>query len=366
MSIKLPVLYHRSRTGKLHSWDIWTEGADIVTKYGQIDGKKQTARKAAVGKNIGRSNETTPAQQADSEAQSMWNFKRDRKYSENPDDAQDTVYLPMLAQKFEKKKHKVKYPVDVQPKLDGVRCMAFWDGDDIILMSRSGKEYPVEHIKEALKKMAFRKHKSLVLDGELYIHGVSLQNINSLVKKPKDGTENVCYHIYDVVNIDEEETWEQRKWNIHKVFANKYCPPKIVRVWTREAKTEHQVYEYQVWWVEGGYEGAIVRTAEYTYNWGHRSPGLLKVKSFLDDEFKIIGFRDGIGKFKGVCIWICEVPSGKTFEVTQKGTMDERKQLFKEAEQHIGSMLKVQYQTLTDGGIPQFPVGLAIRLEEDM
>ena len=31
---------------------------------------------------------------------------------------------PMLAHEFKKNKHKVKYPCIVQPKLDGIRCIA--------------------------------------------------------------------------------------------------------------------------------------------------------------------------------------------------------------------------------------------------
>ena len=56
----MKTLYHTSKTGAVVEWDIWTEGADIVTEYGQRDGKKQLARKTATGKNIGKTNETTP------------------------------------------------------------------------------------------------------------------------------------------------------------------------------------------------------------------------------------------------------------------------------------------------------------------
>ena len=38
---QLPTLYHQSKSGAIVQWNIWTEGADIVREYGQMDGKMQ-------------------------------------------------------------------------------------------------------------------------------------------------------------------------------------------------------------------------------------------------------------------------------------------------------------------------------------
>jgi len=51
--------------------------------------------------------------------------------------------------------------------------------------------------------------------------------------------------------------------------------------------------------------------------------------------------------------------------VVPQGTMEERKAMYDEAEDHIGELLKVKFFELTDDGIPRFPVGLGIRLTED-
>ena len=57
-------------------------------------------------------------------------------------------YYPMLAHPFNQKKKEIKYPCFVQPKLDGVRCVAV--GDE--LFSRNGNPFPtLNHIKEELK-----------------------------------------------------------------------------------------------------------------------------------------------------------------------------------------------------------------------
>src|SRR5690606_22594103 len=147
----LATLYHRGKSGAIYSWKVWTEGADIVTEYGLVDGEKQIARKAATPKNTGRSNATTAEEQAVVEARAMWQNKRDRKYAESIADAQEELIRPMLAYDFEKRKVKnVTYPAFVQLKLDGVRALACWDGDRIELLSRHGKSWrvvgTVEHI----------------------------------------------------------------------------------------------------------------------------------------------------------------------------------------------------------------------------
>ena len=144
--MEFPTLYHEARTGKLHSWRVWTEGAHIWTEYGTDEGEKNRTCKLAIAKNVGKKNATTAEQQAEREAQAMWQKKLDRKYRRNRDAARETVFLPMLAHDWTKQKKLPEMPVDTQPKLDGVRCMAYWKEDNVILMSRAGKEYTVPHI----------------------------------------------------------------------------------------------------------------------------------------------------------------------------------------------------------------------------
>ena len=50
-----------------------------------------------------------------------------------------------------------------------------------------------------------------------------------------------------------------------------------------------QVMDYREQFVKEGYEGAMVRGLTSPYKINGRSYDLLKVKTFQDDEFKIIG-----------------------------------------------------------------------------
>ena len=130
-------------------WRIETIDNTIVTEYGQLDGKLQETRDTLTqGKNIGRSNETTPAEQACAEALARWEGKVKKGYVENLDDAQAGKVntevitggiLPMLAHPYSKQGHKIKFAAYIQPKIDGHRaiCMKLTEDGPWTLWSRT-------------------------------------------------------------------------------------------------------------------------------------------------------------------------------------------------------------------------------------
>ena len=77
-------------------------------------------------------------------------------------------------------------------------------------------------------------------------------------------------------------------------------------------------------------------------------------------------YTTGIGRFEGCIIWICVTENGDEFKVVPQGTMEERKATYNNADEGIGRLLKVKFFELTDDDIPRFPVGIGIRLTEDM
>jgi len=370
---KLETLYHQGKTGAIVQWDIWTEDADICTEYGQMGGKMQNSRKTATPKNVGRANATTADEQAVLEAIAMHKKRLDGKYSLTIEDAKKEVFLPMLAASFDKRKDKVIYPVDVQPKLDGVRCLAYWDGDSVKLMSRGGKQWNCcDHIIEALERIGMPK--GMVLDGELYIHGKTFQEITKLVKKLRPESVEVEFHVYDVPKMDGYKVgdWKERYETqdmLWESFEDEYC---LRVVPSHTANNEEDIYQLQSEYLEDGYEGAIVREMDGEYKFGYRSNKLLKVKNFMDEEYEIVGFTTGVGRFDGCIIWICGTWNDDEwveFKVVPQGTMEERQKTYYNARKDgdgIGELLKVKFFELTDDNIPRFPVGLGVRLLEDM
>ncbi len=160
-------------------------------------------RKKCKGKNIGKSNETSPHQQAVSEANSLIVSKYSEGYFETKEEAEnELVILPMLAKSYEDEKHKIDWNnCFIQPKLDGQRCLIIIKNGTIKLISRDGKLITtMQHIINDLEYVWKDVTKDIIYDGELYVHGLSFQENMKLIKKVSKETSKVKFHCYDVIN----------------------------------------------------------------------------------------------------------------------------------------------------------------------
>ena len=394
-----PELQGKSTTGKTKMWSIRVFDLTldtgpvgvIETTHGYIDGKKQVNEKIiSEGKNIGKKNETTPLQQAISEAKSSWVKKKESGYSEGDaviaaggaggtaDDAEsvdsavgeakgtsganrgkgvtEDVPSPMLAHDYNKRGKSIKFPCFVQRKFDGTRCVGM-PGKG--LFSRNRKTYPhLEHIAAELNKLP----PGIVLDGELYSDTLTFQEIVSLVKQEtlKKGAEEkqlqIKFHIYDLIN---EMPYEQRYANLQVLF-NKYKFKHLVLVKTDTCESEEKMKEMHAQYVAEGYEGIMLRNKAGGYK-NARSADLQKYKCFEDSEFEIVDYKEGEGQEEGCVIWICKTSEGKIFNCRPRGTREDRCDLYTNGDKYVGKMLTVIYQEKTTDGLPRFPVGKSIR-----
>lgn len=370
-----PKLFKKTSTGTIQEWQVYVDDSEclpvIVTKYGQLGGKIQTSTEViAEGKNIGRSNETSPMQQACLQAKSDWEKQLKKGYVNNEEDAQDGKLdaiieggiAPMLAHKFSKQGHKIKYPAMAQCKLDGARCIAVYKDGKYTLWSRTRKPITsMPHIIKALEESGCCHS----LDGELYNHDYH-NNFEQLmsyirVEDPKDGCEVVQYHVYDVPENMGMNKNRNDYLQYLKPLAEKY--PQIHIVETIVVNDEDELMDAFDHFVAEGYEGCMVRNMSGLYV-NKRSYDLQKVKEFDDSEFKIVGVKVGTkGSMAGKAVFTCQLPNGDTFDCKMKGSMDELKKYADDSSLVIGKILTVQFQGYTKYGIPRFPVGLRFREE---
>lgn len=360
----LPTLYSRTGTGATNVWKCWVEGCYVHVEWGQLDGAMQQGSFACSPKNTGRSNATTAEEQARLEAISKWKKQLKKKYSMTVEATKALNFAPMLAKGFEDRKTKLTYPADVQPKFDGVRCLARRDEQGYIqLMSRGKDPYSVAHIAEALGAFVSGDE---VLDGELYIHGEKLQNIVSLVKRPQEGSSALTYCVYDIISMSnlQVQSWAERRKALQRWFDFSRpagLPEFIQMVQTVTVNSEEEVRYYHDEFVKLGYEGAIIRLHDGLYRFGYRSSDLLKLKAYQDAEFPIIGYTQGKGKFANVPIFKCRTADGKEFDVVPKGTEEERYDMLKNAKKLIGEDATVRFFSYSLDGIPTFPVMVCVR-----
>lgn len=374
---KFPTLFKKSSQGKIEQWTIEVDAnstfspAVIKTTYGEVGGKMQeTTDTIKEGKNVGKKNETTPLTQAIAEAQSKWEKKCKSGYVDSIAKAEvgdlDETFVeggivPMLAHSYDKSGHKIVFPAAVQPKLDGIRCIAIKSGPSVTLWTRTRK--PINscpHIVEAIKE---NFSGDLVLDGELYNHDYKkdFEKIVSAVRKdePTEESKLVQYHIYDQVLGG---PFKLRYTYLGLDFDHESEHLKLVL--TDEISDETLVPATAAKFIAEGYEGAMLRNLHSPYE-NKRSYHLQKVKEFEDAEFEIVGVEEGRGKLQGlVGAFVCKTADGKEFKAKPAGDQEATKAYIQNPESVIGRLLTVQFQGLTGAnGVPRFPVGLRIREE---
>ena len=304
-------LYGKSKSGKTKQWSVLVDKINpncsvIEIEHGYVDGKKQIdARYIMEGKNIGKKNETTPYEQAVFESKSLINKKIDDNYAYSVSDIpknSDGMFLPMLAHSYDKHFKKINFPCWTQPKLDGVRMLskifAKKENGSVSIWSRKGKDMIV--LSKIQKELNSILREGESLDGEVYVHGWDFQRIVSAVKKDRDDTNLLEYHVYD--SPHETKTFEERfvnsdlKERILKTERIKWVP--TVQVFNLEELT---LYENN--YINKGYEGLMARNTNSIYKFKNRSYDLQKVKRFEDEEFKVIGGKDGTGREEGLIIF---------------------------------------------------------------
>jgi ATP-dependent DNA ligase len=385
-----PPLCGEATTGKTKVWSIrvferMSQGV-IQTTHGYLNGKMQVNEKIiSQGKNIGKKNETSPIEQAISEARATWVKKIESGYAESilatmsvdeKEEESDTqskaqsgaqsaargkgihaeVPLPMLAHDYHKRGKSALFPCFVQPKLDGTRCVGI-PGNG--LFSRLRKSFPhMEHILSELHQLP----PEIILDGELYSSTLTFQEIVGLVKKEtlRDGDaekqRQIQFHVYDIIT---DMPFQNRLANL-KLLFQRHKFQHLVLVPTEVCESEEKMKEKHAEYVLSGYEGIMLRTKLGVYKHS-RSVDLLKYKEFFDDEYEVVGFEQGQGLEEGCVIWVCRTAEQKTFHCRPRGTRESRSELFQQGADYIGKKLTVRFQELTDERIPRFPVGIAFR-----
>jgi len=381
--MKKTTLYAKSSTGDVKEWAVEVDkNADGTATIKTFHGKKggtitQKDKVIRDGKNIGKANETTPYEQAVKEAESTIQKKRDKGYQDSTTLLSDPV-LPMLAHKYIDRGKDIVWPAYIQPKLNGVRCMAHMTPAGVELLSRGGKVFQFsEHIKEELTTLFsniftkyFGEQVDLYLDGELFKQDVPLQDILRATRKQSGDTDRskdagIEYHIYDCFILDapgsvQNWTFGQR----YKVVSDAISDDKyqyIIPVHTRFVPSPKQALKCYENFLTSGFEGGILRNIDSQYKIGHRSADLQKLKQFFDAEYEIIGAFEGTGTEEGLVNWICKTPDGKEFNVRPRGSFEERAKLWKNYKKYVGKKLTVTYQEMTKDGIPHICVGTGVR-----
>lgn len=277
---------------------------------------------------------------------------------------------PMLAHKYAPSK--VTFPCFVQPKLNGVRGL-FLRADAVLktkptFQSRYGEVWNSPVVAHALMALTEQK---FFLDGEFYLHGMSLQNINSRIGVVRNqahvDSALINFNIFDVM-VD-VPFWK-RALLLERLAADLKDVAGVKVVTTREVASDSEAdYLYNQWKNIEGYEGMMYREANSTYGFSHRCGNkdnrwnyLLKRKEMLDADAFVVGFnqmvcgttgnlKDTLGSFILMSEW------GTTFSAGSGLTHAQREEYWRLGEERMrGTKVHFRYEMLSDSKTPLKPI----------
>jgi len=395
---KYPKMYKKDIKGNKRVWFGAVTSQGIVTSYGLVDGIKQITEPYAIELNNSGRNYI---EQASLELRSRYEVKMRKEGFRFPGEIKSINTKPMLAEDWWKRKSNtvLYYPVVIQPKLDGIRCLVKKDNDscNIIYRSRTNKTYDFgylfdEEINAILMFFPFQ----VELDGELYIHGMMLQGISSVVslKISEDeiptlkGTKKE--HAIDILKIREDKlkyniftiitpndmVYEDRNELLVKAYnaAEKYLGRHMERVVIVHDEPVFSIEDIEKnakkYTEKLGYEGLMIyklglslppNKISESYYKSSRSWNLIKYKPFFDEEMIILLVKGGKGKASELAGFRVEDNKGITHEVNIAESDDIRKYIFDNPLSVIGKEATVKHYGRTEDGKLRHASVIAIR-----
>jgi len=346
--------YKKNANGSMQEWSIEHNNDELIINYGVIGGAIQEQTEQIETNNSGRSLE----EQAILRFRSRINKQLDKGYCTSIEEAEQCDGLnalkllrPMLAKKV-KDVRNVKYDgAWLQYKYNGYRMLVTCIGGQNIAYSRNGKLIvTVPHILDDLKIP-----EGHTVDGELYCHGIKLQQIGSWVRRAQDSTKKLSYILYDTITNDSYRRRRESLFNYSDGPSVHVAPSQII---SSESVIKPRMEDA----IAKGYEGLILRQDNFGYFAGKRHASLIKIKQCHDDEFIVV---DVLASADGWGILVCLLDGGeKEFRVSAPGPIMNKEYILNNKLKYIGKLINVEYFELTDDGVPFHPVAIDWRERE--
>lgn len=266
---------------------------------------------------------------------------------------------------------KVPYPVRVEAKLDGLRCIAVKKSGEVTLYTRNGTV--LETLPSISKSIEDLQDDDFVLDGE--VMGVEWNDSASVImsSKSKKDDSAMKYHVFDFIPL---EHWQMKSSNLtyaerlvlllSVVGQNnsflKFVDHKI-------CKNEKELIEFYEERLEIGYEGVMLKDIFALYTW-KRSSAILKLKPVSTEEGVVIGWYNANKSTKRAgCFGGFKILT-KNGAITRVGGgfKDKLKEeINQNPDSFIGKIVECEHQPpFTKTGALRFPVFCRFRDESDV
>jgi ATP dependent DNA ligase domain/DNA ligase N terminus len=199
----------------------------------------------------------------------------------------------------------VHYPVRVEPKLDGLRCIAIKHSGVVTMFTRSGSAIEtLPTIKAALESAPWD---DFVLDAE--VMGSDWNESASVVMSHKTAKNdsNMKMHVFDAMSFDEwhdqESTSElTERVELVKELVSTVADDHVVAVEGKTVSNQVELMTFYSKTMEKGYEGIMLKsiTSPYVFK---RSDAVLKLKPVTSYEGVVVGHYEGNRGTKREGLW---------------------------------------------------------------
>nr|DAG89668.1 MAG TPA: adenylation DNA ligase-like protein [Crassvirales sp.] len=262
----------------------------------------------------------------------------------------------------------------ISRKLDGVKALFYWDGKEIHTASRGGEhyDYSTTHLRTNPSLVAFfKENPTIILDGELFVRGKTLQQISGAARMEKnaydcDWLQYWIYDCYDSSNID-----MPAKDRYTDILINKLNKSNGIFVYMGidddEISDSIRILHHEYvtgWdnmkalhdkWVAEGFEGAVITDPSKPYKVGSRCNNLIKIKQYKSEDFKVIGYKLGLRGSEDMT-FTCELEDGRTFEAMPVGNREIKAEYVENFEtKYKGHKAECTFFNYSDDGIPTQP-----------
>lgn len=283
----------------------------------------------------------------------------------------DNTVLPMLAKTFDNTNNKLFSKCSLfygQYKINGLRCFIsakenigdMFNPIKLIFQSREGtywnslsnlEEYLLSVLpKELLMSMITD---GIVLDGELYLPGHSVNEINHFVKDPKCpenkliqywcydiAIEDTCYDYRMNLRINHLKDFRFSVYDVQSHLSNK---ERLVALTDYGITDEANAIICRDNFIDYGFEGLILRNPSKDYQYGARNASMIKFKKSTDGKFQIKDiYPEPVRRDIPIFLLVNDI-NGTTFEVHVGGSFDYQKMVLENKEKYIGKMMYVEY-----------------------
>ena len=283
------------------------------------------------------------------------------------------VIKPQLAKQADKVTNPKIFDKEwlISRKLDGVKALFYWDGKEIHTASRGGEhyDYSTTHLRTNPSLVEFfKENPTVILDGELFVRGKTLQQISGAARMEKnaydcDWLQYWIYDCYDSSNID-----MPAKDRYTDILINKLN--KINGIFVYMGVDDDEIsdsirilhHEYVTgWdnmkklhdkWVAEGFEGAVITDPSKPYKVGSRCNNLIKIKQYKSEDFTVVGYKLGLRGSEDMT-FTCELEDGRTFEAMPVGNRETKAEYVENFEtKYKGHKAECTFFNYSDDGVP--------------